>query len=59
MLHQDWCGGATDAAFLHRTITGLSRRRIDADIKKTWDIADDAFKAVKSNMADRALSGCS
>jgi len=49
MLHQDWCGEATrrGAFFTSHHNWFVSTAHTDADIKKTWNIADDAFKAVK------------
>ncbi len=49
MLHQDWCAECTKrgAFFTSHHNWFISAAHTDADIKKTWAIADDAFKAVK------------
>jgi glutamate-1-semialdehyde 2,1-aminomutase len=48
MLHQDWCGECTKrgAYFTSHHNWFVSVAHTDADIKKTLNIADDAFKAV-------------
>ncbi len=49
MLHQDWCGECTKrgAYFTSYHNWFLSTAHTDADIKRTWDIGDDAFKVIK------------
>jgi glutamate-1-semialdehyde 2,1-aminomutase len=49
MLHQDWCGECTKrgAYFTSHHNWFVSTAHTDADIKKTLNIADDAFKAIR------------
>ena len=49
MLHQAWCGECTrrGAFFTSHHNWFVSTAHTDADLQQTWDIADDAFKAVK------------
>ena len=49
MLHQDWCAECTKrgAYFTSHHNWFVSAAHTDADIKKTWNIADEAFKVVK------------
>jgi glutamate-1-semialdehyde 2,1-aminomutase len=49
MLHQDWCAESTKrgAFFTSHHNWFISAAHTDADIKKTWAIADDAFKVVR------------
>ncbi len=49
MLHQDWCGECTKrgAYFTSHHNWFVSTAHNEKDIKRTWDIADDAFKAIK------------
>ncbi len=49
MLHQDWCGECTrrGAFFTSHHNWFISTAHTDADIKRTWAIADEAFKVVK------------
>jgi len=55
MLHQDWCGECTrrGAYFTSHHNWFLSTAHTEKDIKQTWNIADDAFKAVKKKYGDR------
>ena len=48
MLHQRWCGECTrrGAYFTSHHNWFLSMAHTDEDIQRTWDIADDAFKAL-------------
>ncbi len=54
MLHQDWCAEATrrGAYFTSHHNWFISAAHTDTDIKKTLDIADEAFKAVKKKYGD-------
>jgi glutamate-1-semialdehyde 2,1-aminomutase len=54
MLHQDWCAECTrrGAYFVSHHNWFLSTAHTDADIKKTLQIADEAFKAVKKKYGD-------
>lgn len=54
MLHQDWCGECTKrgAYFTSHHNWFVSVAHTEADIKKTWDIVDDAFKTVKKKYGD-------
>ena len=49
MFHQDLCGACTKrgAFFASHHNWFLSTAHSDEDIQRTWDIVDDAFKAVK------------
>ncbi len=49
MLHQDWCSECTrrGAYFTSHHNWFVSAAHTDKDLQRTWDIADDAFKAVK------------
>ena len=49
MLHQDWCAECTKrgAYFTSHHNWFISTAHSDEDIQKTWDIAADAFQAVK------------
>ncbi|MCP4644352.1 MAG: aminotransferase class III-fold pyridoxal phosphate-dependent enzyme [bacterium] len=53
MLHQDWCAECTKrgALFTSHHNWFLSAAHTDEDIQHTWDIVDDAFKAVKANQS--------
>jgi glutamate-1-semialdehyde 2,1-aminomutase len=53
MLHQEWCGECTrrGAFFSSYHNWFISAAHTDADIRKTWNIADDAFKAIKKKYA--------
>jgi len=55
MLHQDWCAECTrrGAYFTSHHNWFISTAHTDADIRRTLDIVDDAFKAVKKKYADR------
>jgi glutamate-1-semialdehyde 2,1-aminomutase len=50
MIHQDWCGECTKrgAYFTSHHNWFISTALTDEDIQRTWDIADDAFAAVKN-----------
>lgn len=50
MLHQEWCGECTKrgAYFTSHHNWFISTAHTDSDIKRTWDICNDAFKAVKT-----------
>ncbi len=54
MLHQEWCGECTKrgAYFTSHHNWFVSTAHTDQDIKRTWDIADDAFKAVKKRFGN-------
>lgn len=54
MLHQDWCAECTKrgAYFTSHHNWFLSTAHTDRDIARTWDIADDAFRAVKKKYGD-------
>jgi len=49
MLHQDWCGECTKrgAYFSSHHNWFISTAHTDEDIRRSWEIVDDAFKAVK------------
>lgn len=49
VLHQKWCGECTKrgAYFTSHHNWFISTAHTEADIKRTWDIVDDAFNAVK------------
>lgn len=49
MLHQDWCSECTrrGAYFTSHHNWFVSAAHTDKDLQRTWNIADDAFKAVK------------
>ena len=49
MLHQDWCGACTrrGAFFTSHHNWFVTTAHSDEDLQRTWDICDDAFKAVK------------
>lgn len=49
MLHQDWCAECTKrgAYFTSHHNWFISTAHTDKDIKRTWDIVDDAFKTMK------------
>lgn len=54
MLHQEWCGECTKRG-VHLTShhnSFVSTAHTDADVKKTLNIADDAFKAVKKRFGN-------
>lgn len=55
MLHQDWCSECTKrgAYFTSHHNWFLSTAHSDSDIKKTIEIAHDAFKVVKKKYGDR------
>ncbi len=50
MLHQQWCAECTrrGAFFTSHHNWFVSTAHSDKDIQQTWDICDDAFKAIKS-----------
>ena len=50
MLHQDWCAECTrrGAFFTSHHNWFVSTAHTQEDIQRTWDIADDAFRAVKA-----------
>jgi glutamate-1-semialdehyde 2,1-aminomutase len=50
MLHQDWCAECTKrgAYFTSHHNWFISTAHSDEDIQRTWDIVDDAFKAIKN-----------
>lgn len=54
MLHQEWCGECTKrgAYFTSHHNWFVSTAHNDKDIKRTWDIVDDAFKAIKKKYGD-------
>ncbi len=54
MLHQDWCAECAKrgAYFTSHHNWFLSTAHTDADIRKTWEIADDAFKVIKKKYGD-------
>ena len=54
MLHQEWCAECTKrgAYFTSHHNWFISTAHGDKDLKKTWDIVDDAFKAVKKKFGD-------
>ncbi len=54
MLHQQWCAECTKrgAYFTSHHNWFMSTAHGDKDIKKTWDITDDAFKAIKKKFGD-------
>ena len=54
MLHQDWCGECTKrgAYFTSHHNWFISTAHTDKDIKRTWDIVDDAFKTIKKKYGD-------
>jgi len=49
MLHQDWCGECTKrgAYFTSHHNWFISTAHSDEDVQRTWDIAADAFQAIK------------
>jgi glutamate-1-semialdehyde 2,1-aminomutase len=49
MLHQEWCGECTrrGAFFTSHHNWFLSAAHTEEHMQRTWDIADDAFKALK------------
>lgn len=49
MLHQEWCAECTKrgAYFTSHHNWFISTAHSDKDLKQTWNIADDAFKAIK------------
>lgn len=49
MLHQQWCGECTKrgAYFTSHHNWFISAAHTDVDIKRTWDIVDDAFNAIR------------
>jgi glutamate-1-semialdehyde 2,1-aminomutase len=55
MLHQDWCAECTrrGAYFTSHHNWFVSTAHTEEDIRQTLDIADDAFKAVKTKYGDR------
>jgi glutamate-1-semialdehyde 2,1-aminomutase len=55
MLHQDWCAECTrrGAYFTSHHNWFISTAHEDKDIQKTFEIADEAFKAVKKEYGDR------
>jgi glutamate-1-semialdehyde 2,1-aminomutase len=54
MLHQDWCAESTKrgAFFTSHHNWFISTAHTDADIKKTLQIADEAFKVIKKKYGD-------
>ena len=54
MLHQEWCAECTKrgAYFTSHHNWFISTAHSDKDLKKTWDIADDAFKAIKKKFGN-------
>ena len=50
MLHQRWCAECTrrGAYFTPHHNWFVSTAHSDADLQRTWDIADDAFRALKA-----------
>ena len=54
MLHQDWCAECTrrGAFFTPHHNWFMSTAHTDADIQRTLEIADEAFKAVKAKYGD-------
>jgi glutamate-1-semialdehyde 2,1-aminomutase len=54
MLHQDWCGECTrrGAFFTSHHNWFVSTAHTEDDIRRTLDIADDAFKALKAKYGD-------
>ena len=52
MLHQDWCAECTKrgAYFTSHANWFVSIAHTDEDIQRTWDIADDAFVAIKNRI---------
>lgn len=54
MLHQEWCAECTKrgAYFTSHHNWFISTAHDDKDIKKTWDIVDDAFKTIKKKFGD-------
>jgi len=49
MLHQDWCAECTKRGvyFTSHHNWFISTAHTDADIKKTWNVVDEAFKVVR------------
>lgn len=49
MLHQDWCAECTKRGvfFTSHHNWFISTAHTDADIKKTWNVVDEAFRVVK------------
>jgi glutamate-1-semialdehyde 2,1-aminomutase len=54
MLHQDWCAECTrrGAYFTPHHNWFISAAHNDADIQRTLDIVDEAFKAVRAKYGD-------
>lgn len=54
-LHSDWISECVQRGtyFLDYHNHFISTAHTDEDTQRTWDIADDAFKAVKKNYGDR------
>jgi glutamate-1-semialdehyde 2,1-aminomutase len=52
MIHQDWCAECTKrgAYFTSHHNWFISTAHTDEDIQRTWDIADDAFVAIKNRI---------
>lgn len=50
MLHQQWCAECTrrGAFFTSHHNWFISTAHTDEDLQQTWDICDDAFKAIKN-----------
>jgi len=51
-LHQKWCAECTKrgAFFTSHHNWFLSMAHTDADIQKTWEICEEAFKVLKSSI---------
>jgi len=54
MLHQEWCAECTKrgAYFTSHHNWFISTAHRDKDLKQTWDIADESFKAIKKKYKD-------